>query len=266
MGSGPSAGDPVNLATGEEEYTPADDLDVYNPIGPSVSWGRLYDSLREPYYEQWYENKDFGEGWSQNYNMGVNDPTDGASGSTSYKYIFMPNGGRVLFTSPTVPTTSNPVVQCQVQTGYAFLVSWNYNSLNGTTYYVITDPDRTKYVTSPLVAATDCCVLSEEIDRNGNGIYFNYTTTSKWPLLSSITDSNGSQLLVINRVQDGTGAIASIHGRYGRTVYYHIGEASRQIAHFVEEVYNKKRLHSAIGYMPPAEFESVGHTGEKVTP
>ena len=41
--------------------------------------------------------------------------------------------------------------------------------------------------------------------------------------------------------------------------YANINEAGRRIAHFVEEVYNKKRLHSAIGYMPPTEFESVGH-------
>jgi transposase InsO family protein len=47
--------------------------------------------------------------------------------------------------------------------------------------------------------------------------------------------------------------------------YANINEAGRRIAHFVEEVYNKKRLHSAIGCMPPTEFESVGHTREKVT-
>lgn len=43
------------------------------------------------------------------------------------------------------------------------------------------------------------------------------------------------------------------------TEYANIAEARHQIAHFVEEVYNKKRLHSAIGYLPPTEFESVGY-------
>ena len=37
--------------------------------------------------------------------------------------------------------------------------------------------------------------------------------------------------------------------------YETFGEALKNIKHFIEVVYNKKRLHSSIGYVPPEEFE-----------
>lgn len=39
--------------------------------------------------------------------------------------------------------------------------------------------------------------------------------------------------------------------------YETIGEARKSIANFIDEVYNRKRLHSSLGYMPPVEFENV---------
>jgi putative transposase len=40
-----------------------------------------------------------------------------------------------------------------------------------------------------------------------------------------------------------------------RQDYRDIAEAGASIRHFLEKVYNEKRLHSALGYRPPAEFE-----------
>jgi len=40
-----------------------------------------------------------------------------------------------------------------------------------------------------------------------------------------------------------------------RNEYRDLQEASDSIAEFLERVYNEQRLHSALGYVPPAEFE-----------
>ena len=41
-----------------------------------------------------------------------------------------------------------------------------------------------------------------------------------------------------------------------RNEYRDLAEARASIAGFLEKVYNQKRLHSALGYLPPAEFEA----------
>jgi transposase InsO family protein len=42
--------------------------------------------------------------------------------------------------------------------------------------------------------------------------------------------------------------------------YQNMNEARGAITYFLEDVYNQKRLHSALGYMPPAEFERNNQT------
>jgi len=43
--------------------------------------------------------------------------------------------------------------------------------------------------------------------------------------------------------------------------YETMAEARARIQHFLEEVYNQKRLHSSLGYVPPSDFEQLlGHS------
>jgi putative transposase len=44
-----------------------------------------------------------------------------------------------------------------------------------------------------------------------------------------------------------------------RNEYRDLPDARASIAEFLEKVYNHKRLHSALGYLPPAEFEAQHH-------
>jgi len=39
--------------------------------------------------------------------------------------------------------------------------------------------------------------------------------------------------------------------------YETLEEAQEEIGRFIEVVYNRKRLHSALGYRPPAELEAA---------
>jgi putative transposase len=42
-----------------------------------------------------------------------------------------------------------------------------------------------------------------------------------------------------------------------RQDYRDLAEVLASIGGFIERVYNEKRLHSALGYRPPAEFERM---------
>lgn len=43
-----------------------------------------------------------------------------------------------------------------------------------------------------------------------------------------------------------------------RRAYRNADEARRSIGTFIEEVYNRQRLHSALAYLTPTEFEATG--------
>jgi len=43
-----------------------------------------------------------------------------------------------------------------------------------------------------------------------------------------------------------------------RTEYHNLEEARTSMQQFLEKIYNQKRLHSALGYRPPREFEKSG--------
>jgi hypothetical protein len=51
------------------------------------------------------------------------------------------------------------------------------------------------------------------------------------------------------------GADADDQGRGGGTEYRDFADARRRLGRFVDAVYNGEQIHSALGYLTPAEFE-----------
>jgi hypothetical protein len=47
--------------------------------------------------------------------------------------------------------------------------------------------------------------------------------------------------------------------------YRDFGDAHRQLGRFLDDVYNRKRIHSSLGYLTPAEFELQWLRGQKTT-
>jgi RHS repeat-associated protein len=149
-------GDPVNLATGEMTHTPSADLTVYNPIGPSIAWGRGYAHLiNNTGVAGSREVNDFGSGWTQPYNVLVYDPdlypvvqvSQGLStgivpeqydtigtgltwqvvqGSTALASSSTPNGWAWEGATITPPATTS---------GTGFFIRWTASGIYGTSTY-----------------------------------------------------------------------------------------------------------------------------------
>ena len=233
-GDGPQQCDPVNLATGEEEYAPAPDLTVYNAAGPTIAWGRVYNSLRAPDATSLYYNSaDFGVGWSNSYSYRI---VDSSPGSTAPRTIgnplklILPNGAIVPITgTPPVLNTYTPDWNaCVVPAGTPFRVDWGFNAIGNTApgyYFAITMADRSRFIFYPAVInqnsiSTQVFLLHSIMDKNGYSIGFGYQYGTAG-LLTSVGNSSGNSVgITINRNSDST--IQSVTDGLGHVVFYHV--------------------------------------------
>lgn len=89
-------------------------------------------------------------------------------------------------------------------------------------------------------------------DRGGQYCSYEYTDLLKEnSVLVSMADTGVS---VDNPYAESWNRTLKVEEVY-LSDYETINDARRSIKRFIEEVYNKKRLHSSLGYKPPEEFE-----------
>ncbi|MHB8723739.1 MAG: DUF6531 domain-containing protein, partial [Steroidobacteraceae bacterium] len=251
---GPSHGDPIDLATGEEEYRPEPDLDIYNPSGPSLHFGRIYDSLRtDGTYNTGNIAAGFGQGWSNPFNVcviytpniapgslgGEMLPADDncaaqrgplRSNSGSQGHVYLDNGAVIHFAWPSNAPQFDGTHTTQIQAvdaGYPVAVTETYDPSSGKTQVQVTFPDRSVWYTNATVVnnfggGLDPWAIVEMKDRDGNALSLNYTNYpigggSMW-MLSSV--SNSSTTLLTLQVNTTTGMYKEADDCYGRSVYY----------------------------------------------
>jgi RHS repeat-associated protein len=210
---GPSWGDPVNLATGEEEYTPAPDITVYNPKGPAVSWSRQYRSLRGPDGHgnealSTYQQDDFGAGWSTPYNVWVLDP----QGGTERPQV--PQGGSALFPAVANNAPAGGLTWDIIRAGNTVASS---SSPNGWSVSYVSPPNNPSGFTvgAPAGAAS---ALDYEVRYTAAGMMGQVTASALFDVRGAADAPQGSGTWMSPTGQDAPGAGLSWDVRRGGTV------------------------------------------------
>jgi len=222
----PLEGDPINTASGEEEYSPKPDITVYNPIGPSVTWSRSYQALSKLSPTGW------GVGWSHSYNWRIERSDVSGTWQTALR---MPTGPLLPIT-PTLGESVPPTPGASTRTatlppGTPYLIDWRYvpgSSSPDLYYYRLTFSDGSIWT---FAQETILPVLSggqyeffypvKIEDKFGNFIQLSWST---WPSpntpdpvtnnttsqqLQAITDSSGRVLLQVYYYSNNIASVVS---------------------------------------------------------
>lgn len=247
-GLGPQAGDPVNLATGREIYTPDSDLVIYNPTGPAVDWRRSYLSTQAISSIKGYASPGLSRGWVHNYDVSI----QGVSGSWSAVKLVYPNGGSELLTP--VLNAGQPTGSFTTVAGSPYRVEGIPGTPTGTWQSItITWKDNTKWKFTQLSGTT--YALNQLTNRTNQSLAFTWNASRA---LTQITDV-GSSSVLLTLAYSSRGKLTTATDIYGRQITYGFSAISSTTDDVLQSV---SQVTPAGTPNPPAHF-TYGYATDK---
>jgi RHS repeat-associated protein len=212
--SGPASPDPVNLATGRENYTPDPDLFIYNPSGPAVNWQRSYIGNQALAPDSGYGSPGLSRGWVHSYDMSV----QGWSGFWWPLRFTYPNG-TVEMATPTL-SGGQPTGAFTTTAGAPYRVTGVPGTPTGKWQSItVTWKDNTKWKFT--LHSGDIYALSELTSRTGQTLTFTWNSSRA---LTQVTDQSTSTVL-LTLAYSGS-KLATATDVYGREVSYSFSTVS----------------------------------------
>lgn len=206
---GSSAGDPVNLATGREIYTPSPDLTVYNPNGLSVTWQRNYFGSQAL---KGYSSPGFSSGWVHTYDISIKGPaTAGTWGALNLvKY----NGQSVTLT-PVIGGNGLPTGVLTPPAGSGYFVNGIPGATTGVWQSItVTQKDQTEWRFTQV--STGVYALTRVMNGAGRSIELLWGSNRN---LVQVSDPV-SNTVMLSLAYGTDGRLSSVADNFGRKVVY----------------------------------------------
>ena len=205
-GMGPSMGGPVSLASGVEENQPGPDLWSYNPLGPAVSYERIYRSQRPS--RPGYGSPGLSPGWTDSNDMSI------ISGSGSYT-LYYPNDGTDVWNGTTGALSAT-------KTGTPYLMTQTPASGGNPATITMTQKDRSRTTFTQISAAggnyaAGTYLMSGMTNLVGHFVTINRDTPANGYRVLSLTNDAGTALLTFSYAGS---QLASVMDKDGRTISY----------------------------------------------
>jgi YD repeat-containing protein len=208
-GVGASAGDPVNLSSGQESYQPAADLMAYNPNGLNAAWQRAFSTDQSL---QGYGTPGLARGWTSNADVYVTT-TPGDWGALSLHY---PNGS-VENLSPNLDANGQPTGYFGVTKNPPYVVTGVPGGNAGTwSYLVVTWKQGAQWNFTPLSGTNGAYVLDRIISKMGQANAFTWDASRR---LQKVQDVS-SGLTLLTFAYNSSGYLSSVTDAYGRQISY----------------------------------------------